>query len=538
MDCIEAPIENLSQYYSNTVFDYLKRDQKLAPFYQNYPDIEGYADTIKSKTFTSEARAVLHQSLKQQYGDILNQPGSELVAGNIDLLLQPNTFTVTTGQQIHIYLGPLYVTYKILSTIAKCQWLAKNFEGYNFVPVFWMATEDHDFEEISHLKLFSKEFFWPQTEGYTGAVGRINPASINHLESEIAQVIANDEDAKKLVALFTDAYKNFPTLADATRQVVHTLFGDKGLVVIDADDKELKQQFVPYIKQDIFTNKNLEAATNTTAKLEENYKTQVSARPINFFYLTDNSRKRLVQEGNIYKVLDTDIEFTQAQLEADIDNHPQKFSPNVILRPLYQEVILPNLAYVGGPAEVNYWLQLKDVFVANDVPFPIIELRKSVIIVNEKSTENIRSIGFEPLDFLMPEKELAESYIQSSDADKGLELTAYYQAIETKLEEIKTLALAADASLKPFLEGEFKKITETFGKLDGKLEKTHKQKFEKQLKLIETIKARFFTPGKLAEREETLLTQPQIVEKEASNKILSTFYQQNSPLIIVLPPLK
>ncbi len=536
MQYIAAHEEKLGQYYPKAVFDYLQKSASLTPFYENYADLEGYEKTIKSRAFLPENRKVLHQVLTAQYGTLLNENNGTAVKQNIDALLNDSTFTVTTGQQIHIYLGPLYVTYKILTTIARCCWLEENFKGYKFVPVFWMATEDHDFEEISHLNLYNREFKWPQIEGFTGAVGRLSPTTINNLEADVAALVQNDEEAKKLLAMFTDAYTKYPTLADATRAIVHQLFGHTGLVVIDADDKELKKLFTPYTKADIFEGKNVQVVSRTSQQLGQNYKTQIHPRDINFFYLTDTSRSRIVKEGSTFKVLDTNIEFDETALMHEIDNNPEKFSPNVIMRPLYQEVILPNLAYVGGPAEVNYWFQLKEMFGINGVQFPILELRKSLIVLNEKTVDKITSMGFIPVDFLNDEKELEAAFLVEN-TEETVDLSTHYKTISTTLETIKTAALAVDANLKPFIEGEFKRITETFEKLDNKLEKVGKRSVEGQLKQIETIKAKFFKPGLLAERVDTMLSAPQLGSTEVIENLLKTFNHENKPLIIVLPPL-
>ncbi|HYG16019.1 MAG TPA: bacillithiol biosynthesis cysteine-adding enzyme BshC, partial [Bacteroidia bacterium] len=477
------------------------------------------------------------KALKGQYGDLLNTPASETVRKNIDLLTEENTYTVTTGQQIHIYLGPLYVTYKIITAIAKCRWLAENFKGHNFVPVFWMATEDHDFDEISSINLYNRPFAWAKNEAYTGAVGRIHPASINELEKEIAPVIANDPEALKILELFTEAYKTYPIFSQATRHVVHTLFASEGLVIIDPDDAQLKKPFIPLIKEDIFKGKNFEIVNRTTEKFEEHFKAQISPREINFFYMTETGRHRLVFENNVYKALGTDLKWNEADLGSEIDRHPGKFSPNVVMRPVYQEVILPNLAYIGGAAEVTYWFQLRDVFKANGVQFPIIELRKSLIVLNEKTVDKISEMGFTPIDFLNMDNPVENTFLEESTADLP-DLSGHYKIIAAELEFIKQKALEVDANLKPFLDGEFKKVPELLEKLDGKLEKAGKRRFEGQLKQVETIRNKFFKPGALAERTDNLLAYPALAGNEVIQKLVQTFSHENAPLILVLPPLK
>ena len=535
MQFIAANNRHLDNFYSKTVMDYLNQSPQLQLFYQYAPTLEGYKQKIAQRTFDIQQRQLLVEVLQQQYGNLLNDKNA--VANNIQALADENTYTVTTGQQIHIYLGPLYVVNKILSTIAQCRWLEENFEGKKFVPVFWMATEDHDFEEISHLQLFYKQFAWPQPQDYNGAVGRIAPQSINELEGEIREVLNNDEEAKALLDLFTEAYTKYNTLADATRYVVHHFFGHEGVVVIDADNTQLKQVLKPYIYNDVFTGKNFEIVNKTSAALEQNYKAQIHPREINFFYLTENGRYRLSFEDGVYKALDSHIAFSEEQIKAEIEQHPENFSPNVVMRPMYQELILPNIAYIGGPAEVNYWLQLKDCFVANEVQFPIIELRKSLILINPKIAEKIEGMGFTVADFLQDAKELEAEFV-SKNSSGTPDYSVHYKIIEAELETIKNKALEVDNNLRPFLEGEFKKITDTFEKLDAKLDKLEKKKFENQLKQIESIKNKFFTPHQLAERVDTILSAAFLGNPQNIEKLLVNFNQQKIPLVIAIPPFE
>lgn len=535
MRCIAADKKHLNQYYSKTVIDYLNQEPTIKGFYQYGHDSEGYKQKIQDRTFSDQHRKTLVQVLKQQYTGLLN--ADSLVAKNIEALANPNTYTITTGQQIHIYLGPLYVVNKILSTIAKCRELATQYPDKTFVPIFWMASEDHDFEEINHIKLFYKDFVWNGEEGFEGAVGRLKPESVNTLKDDIAEVLRDNKEAHQLLNLFTEAYAKYNTLADATRYVLNVMFDKQGLVVLDADSTALKQALKPYIAQDIFGDENIDAARKTTKKLDENYKAQIHPREINFFYLTATGRYRLEKEGETYKALGSTIAFSKEELKQEIEQYPERFSPNVVLRPMYQEIILPNIAYIGGPAEVNYWLQLKDVFDVNQIQFPIIELRKSIILLNEKTLQNIDDMGLDITTFLAEQREIGEEFVEENGADIP-DYSTHYKAIEDELETIKQKALEVDTNLKPFLEGEFKKITDTFGKLDNKLQKFEKQKFENQLKKIENIKSKFFTPGKLAERVDTILSEPQISNQQIIESLLETFNQQKSPLIIIIPPLK
>jgi uncharacterized protein YllA (UPF0747 family) len=245
--------------------DYIARNPQLSDFYDSFPDLDGFKETIAKRKFNH--RKELVEALKNQYQVIINPP-------NIDILLDENTFTVTTGHQLNIFTGPLYVIYKIVSTINLAKKLKDAFPAHHFVPVYWMATEDHDFEEISYFNLFGQKHKW-ETE-QKGGVGRMNP-------SELLQIIEGLRDKPEV---FARAYGENSTLAGAVTQYMNELFGAEGLVCIDGDDRVLKSLFAPIMKKDIVGNAAEKIVAETSGRLENlGYKTQIHARNINFFYL-------------------------------------------------------------------------------------------------------------------------------------------------------------------------------------------------------------------------------------------------------------
>ena len=296
---------------------------------------------------------------------------------NIQSLSESNTFTVTTGHQLNIFTGPIYFLFKLVTTINLSKKLKEYYPDFHFIPVYWMASEDHDFEEISYFNMFGEKYQW--ATGQTGAVGRFDPSSLADVLYQI------DEN----VELFEKAYGRFHTLAGSVRFYVNELFGSEGLVVVDGDDSELKAQFATVTKDDIL-NQNAHQRVNETNKqlINLGYKLQASSRPINFFYL-DDFRRRIICEGENFKVLGSKIKFSKQEILSEIEHYPERFSPNVIMRPLYQEMILPNLAYLGGPAEIIYWLQLKGVFDYYKIEFPIIMPRNFGMIIHQKIAKKI-----------------------------------------------------------------------------------------------------------------------------------------------------
>jgi bacillithiol biosynthesis cysteine-adding enzyme BshC len=250
-----------------------------------------------------------------------------------------------------------------------------------------------------------------------------------------------------VVDLFEKAYLRHKTVADATRFLVDKLFGSLGVLVIDGDDAELKRLMIPYFQKELKEQVSYRAMKETNSALAGQYKLQVEPREINLFYLEKELRERIIRtEKGDFEVIHTDIHFDVREMEKELREHPERFSPNVTLRPLYQEVILPNLAYIGGGGELNYWFQLKGVFEAFEVPFPILMLRNSVLVIDEPTSERMAGLGLRLEDLFKNsgielEKELVrEVSAEELDLEKEIEeLEALFLRMEAKLRKVDKL---------------------------------------------------------------------------------------------------
>jgi bacillithiol synthase len=478
----QIPLSQAS-HFPKLFIDYIEKNTALNEFYDSYPDLKGFEKTLSNRKFTH--RKTLVNALNQQYKDIENPP-------NIDLLLEENTFTVTTGHQLNIFTGPLYVIYKIVSTINLARKLKSAFPNYNFVPVYWMATEDHDFEEISSFNLFGQKHKW-ETE-QKGGVGRMNP-------KELQTII---ENLREKPEIFAKAYGN-STLAAAVRQYMHELFGSQGLVCLDGDDASLKSIFAPVMRQDIIENKAEQIVAETSARLENlGYKTQIHARNINFFYLDENLRERIEKNGETYTVVNTNLSFSENNILEIIDKNPEKISPNVVLRPIYQETILPNIAYLGGPSEVSYWLQLKDIFEHHEVPFPILLPRNLALVVNDASKKRMEKLNVSPEELFQDDNSLKKSFVEKN-SENTLSLADEIEQIGAAFDQIIKKASEVDPTLKPAMESEKVKNATSLEHLEKRIKKAEEKKFETSLAQLQTLKEKLFPGGGLQERSDNFL---------------------------------
>lgn len=480
--------------FSSVVLDYIDGKDNLESFYKYSPTPQGFEKAVKERKFSGD-RNLLVSTLQRQYSQL--NP-SALVLDNINLLADDRTFTITTGHQLNIFTGPLYFIYKIVTAIKLAGDLKKQFPDYNFVPVYWMATEDHDFEEINHVKVEDRMLTWDTKAA--GATGRLDTKDFTNTLNAYRGFLGIGDNGKAFSALVEKAYTSNKTLANAMRELVDGLFGKKGLVCVDADDAALKTQFAPIVYKDITEQNSFAQITKSNQSLEKNgYKPQVNPREINFFYMSDQLRERIVEENGDYKVLNTEISFTKESLQEELSHYPERFSPNVVMRPVYQEVILPNLAYIGGGAEVTYWLQLKANFDFYKVPYPVLMLRNSALIIDDRSARKMQILDINPMSLFNTNEQLKNQWIKAHVGD-SLCLDDEQRAIRAVFDQIKLNSYKIDKTLSLSAEAAKTKALKLVANLEKKLLRAEKRKHTTSLQQIDNLKNRLFPTGVLQER--------------------------------------
>jgi bacillithiol biosynthesis cysteine-adding enzyme BshC len=491
-------------YFSQTVIDYLEDDPELRSFYSYRPTLKGFAELLNNKKVIAD-RELLVEVLTEQYFHNSEKGVPELnsadyIRQRIQLLKDANTYTVTTGHQLNIFTGPLYFIYKIVTAIKLCRQLKEAHPDKDFVPVYWMASEDHDFAEINYTNIGGKKVHWWYEA--SGATGRINPDTMRQAINQYKGVLGIDGHSSELGEMVETAYTKFDKLADATRYLVNAIFGRYGLIIIDADDHRLKASFAPVIMQDIIGQnsfKNIMAVNERLQKLGVHI--QVNPREINFFYLKDQLRERIVFEHHRYNVMNTDISFTEVELKQEIKASPERFSPNVVMRPLYQECILPNIAYVGGGAELVYWLELKTNFDYYEVDFPILILRNSGLVIRKEAAGKIKGMELAPEDVFKTTDEIKTSWIKKH-SKHNLTLNEEWHELEQVFEKIKLRAHKIDSTLEPSAAAVQARLRHAIDNLQKKMVKAEKRNYNTRLEQIDHIKTDLFPNDSLQERSE------------------------------------
>ncbi len=487
-------------YFSKLVCDYLAEKLELQSFYSRFPKLENFEGqfTEKKRSLSGaevNSRSILVNSLNNQYQNITV---SEATKNNINSLSKDTTFTITTGHQLNLFTGPLYFLYKIFSVINLSEELNKKHSNNHFVPVYWMATEDHDFDEINYFNLFGKKVEWKRNT--SGAVGELTTEGLEMLLNELKLKLGNSENAQKLTALFSEAYIKHNNLTDATRFLANELFSDYGLVIIDGNDNNLKQQFIPFAEKELTENFAFHVINATTEKLEKlGFKRQVNPREINLFYLKKNLRERIIEENGVFKINNTQIVFSKEEILKELREFPERFSPNALLRPLFQEVVLPNLCYVGGGGELAYWFQLKDYFKEVEVTFPMLLLRNSVLLVPKKLSKKLEKLNETIEALFLSTYELEKKHtLQLSEVN--IDFTPQREHLKKQFKDLYEVAKKTDQSFLGAVAAQEKKQINGLNNLEKRLLKAEKRKLEDHLERLTFIQFQLFPKESLQER--------------------------------------
>jgi bacillithiol biosynthesis cysteine-adding enzyme BshC len=443
---------------------------------------------IKSENYNQVNRTLIHKVLKSKYEGLCNNAKS---LENIENLLGNDCYTVVTGHQLCLFTGPIYFVYKILHVIKQCEELNKIYPQNRFVPVYWMASEDHDFDEIKSISIFGKTLNWESNQ--SGAVGRMNISGIPEILDGFKDFFNREGEIENLIQEFKGK-----TYGEAFFRYIHSMFAEYGLVIIDGDEREFKQAFAPLMKNEIQTSCSFKAVSLVNQRLEKRkFKIQVNPREVNLFYLTDCKRERIIR--NSKKFIVGENELSEKEIIDLLDLEPESFSPNVILRPLYQEFLLPNLCYVGGVGELSYWLQLKGIFEVSEIPYPLIQPRTSALWVDSASKQKMEKLNLCIIDLFKSLNELKKQILLSNESEN-----LNFELIDFQFNQFKTdfleKTIRIDASFKSRVGAEFAKIEKQIENLKDQLEKSVKSKHEKSLLRVEQIKYKLFPNNSFQER--------------------------------------
>ncbi len=502
-DCKVQYIEyEQTGYFSKQVLDYLNGASSILPFVSHLATDAGLSAAIVARQSYPINRKILLDVLKDQYKDLNT---SAEVQSNIQLLSSDQTFTICTAHQPNLLTGYAYFIYKIMHAVVLSKHLSKLHPNYNFVPVYYMGSEDDDLQELGCFKYNGTSYRW-ETE-QTGAVGRMHPQGIDLLLKELFRKLGPpNELTTNIKEILQEAYSKHDTIAAATRYIVNALMGTYGVIVLDPDAQLLKQTFKDIIHNEIIHPKAYELVNETNQALAKQYDIQAFVRPINFFYLEGNIRNRIeaTTDGN-WRVVNSKIQFSKSEMTNLIENHPERFSPNVILRGLFQESILPNVAFIGGGSELAYWMQLKAVFNHYNVFYPALVLRQSIQFQNPLTYRLQEQLGYDTTTLFKKKDTLIQRYIESVFGAQLQVDNNVINSIQENIEKIVAQAATLDANLVQSVKAAQSKMNDQLQVITQKFKRAAKRKESVHIARIERLKDSIFPNGSLIERFETFL---------------------------------
>jgi len=483
---------------------YATGDARLMPFYTYPPRPESFSEVLHDREKMMYPRADLVQVLTEQYQAL---PKQALVREHIEALRQATTFTVITAHQPSLLLGPLFFLYKAVTIINLAKIAEQENTSRRVVPVFVLGSEDHDLEELNSIHLYGKKLTWASTE--QGAVGSMHTAGLAEILAELKTILGESEAAQTLFARVERAYTEPLTLAEATRAMLHELFGRYGLVVVDLNDARLKRHFIPVMRAELLEQPAFRLVNSSIEQLNAaGFKTQAAPREINLFYMQPGQRNRITLTMNgperHYQVVNTEITFTEAAVLTELDAHPERFSPNVVLRPLMQESILPNLAYVGGGGELAYWLERKALFAHFKVPFPMLLRRNSVLWVDRELGKKLAKLQVTALQLFEDVDTLVRNFV-TAHSTAEVHLAEEIAALRQIFDRIAQKATAIDATLEKAVRADAVKTVAGLEQWESRLGRAEKQKHDVSLQQLRALKEKLFPANGLQERTDNFL---------------------------------
>ncbi|PWN07576.1 bacillithiol biosynthesis cysteine-adding enzyme BshC [Rhodohalobacter mucosus] len=505
MNFKKTPPELLN--FSTLFSDYLNRDKKILDFFEHDPLQENLAQAALNHYTFRGSRSHTVQLL-HDYNSPFDPPRA--VLSNIDSLEDENTYAVVTGQQPVLMGGTLFTVYKTLTAIIYCSHLNRD-SGKRFVPVFWMGDEDHDFDEIASVTIPSGdtslhlEWETEQNRDQRAADILLN-SEFEKLKKVIKGTLGDTDFSNALWELIDTSYSQKQTAGNAFGKLMMEMFGKHGLILAGSNHEGIKDHTRPVLQAAIQKRQEIYHSLKATSdKLEDSgYHSQVMVQESNLF--------RIDEDGTRYK-----LEFSEgmwrddsghmpavstSELIGKLEENPAQFSPNVFLRPLLQDYLLPSIAYVGGPGEVSYFAQMKDTYRVFGQSMPVIIPRFSCTLIENAVHRAMENLPFTWTEYNQRIEDLESEFVSQSDKpDIESIINEWKEDVQELTEKMKPRVGEVD----PTLENSAGKASAAFfnelDKLKGKMYRSVKQQESVQLNRISKVKNALFPMGNLQERE-------------------------------------
>lgn len=497
--------------HQNLFLDYLNEFENVERFYKNnFREVEKYENIFNQiSNLDRPHRADLAEAIKTQYTEIKS---SKKTQANIDALNSPKTIAVVTGQQLGMIGGPLYTIYKTITAVKLTMFLKEKFEGFNFVPVFWLEGDDHDYEEVRSVNLINNENRIFEVKYNDGELEELNRGNIGHLKfndnieeifKQIEAELRETEFKKPISDFLRTLYKPGRTFLEAFRELMIGLFDEYGLIVFNPLAPSVKRLLIPIFEKEISSYRDHTGIlVERSAELEELYHAQVKVKAINLFYIDESERLLIEPVENDYRLKGKRKKFTHEEIISQVKSNPEKFSPNVLLRPICQDYLFPTGLYVGGPGEVSYFAQVTPLYELYGITEPVIYPRSSATIIEKGVQTILDKYKLNLSDIFLSEDQLITKVIM---ADAGADISNLFkdtvQAISSLFEPVNDKMNLIDKTLIDLTKKTKERIEQSIDFLKSKAIEAEKRKHEATIRQLGKVRNILYPNDNLQERE-------------------------------------
>lgn len=498
------PFSALSSF-SRLFRDYTESPADLAPFFNgDYREDAVLAASCKQAATTHPDRSKLIEAMRTQAASF---GVAEASAHLIDKLADPSSSAVVTGQQLGLLGGPLYTAYKALSAVQLAQKLEKQ-TGTPVVPVFWLEGEDHDFEEIASAGFLDGDdavsvTYTPADSSESGtAVGRMTVSeSISEVLDELERILPPTDFRDELMQGIRQAYAPGTPMITAFVAMTERILGPGRIAYVSPDNDLLKEAVSPLFRKELEDHAGSSTCLKEiSSKLEGTWHAQVQTEPTNLFLHGDGRRTAIDAVDDGFRTRDGE-ELSPQDALGRLEANPGSFSPNVVMRPLMQDWLLPTAAYVAGPGEVAYFAQFKGLYDWAGLHMPVIYPRASITLMERRIG---RVLEKNDLDMAAFEKQVdklfQEMVLDKMDTDLDEAFKEASTGIHQAINQIKPVIEGVDRSLVKSAEATRAAFMKEWNQLKGKLLKSEKQQHDVLRGQLERASSALFPSGIPQER--------------------------------------
>lgn len=489
--------------------------QEASPVKEFYPHHFGgdWTNAIHERVSRDYPRAEMVKLLEEQNR---NWGAPAEVFDNISRLQSQKSLAVVTGQQAGIFGGPLYTIYKIFSALKLAARLQKDHPGYDFVPLFWLEVDDNDFEEINHIQYFDKKGRFKKLEISAGPEDRLKSVYLRKIPGEISrwrQAFEEDcpetEFRTEVLDKFFSIYREGVSYADAFARLLLELFGHSGLVVLNPALAGFKQLAKATFRRALKSPGELLARlSNQTERLKQaGFPQQIRFRPgQTLLFLTDEKDRRLrldFREDGTFLLggMSTGRTYNAGEIGKLLESAPERFSPNVALRPVVQDDVLPTIAYVAGPAEIAYLAQAAALYPYFDLPMPVVFPRHRITILENKIQKIINKLNLSLSDLFGQRSEIINQFIKQDEQNIFGNIQTIETEINRQLRQLESIVSQFDPTLLNPVKKTDQKMKATLQQLLGKVTNAIKEKEQVKIRQIEKVVSQLFPGDEFQERE-------------------------------------